>query len=103
MCWRFQTLNFHFFILCLKCPPNFSCRDARREDGERNTLTEVKCKAVRGEEVGRGEGECCEVRRVLQLWWWWWGYNGALCESLLSNGAYSHQHRPHWVCGARVY
>ena len=25
------------------------------------------------------------------------------CESLLSNGAFSHQYRPHWVYGARVY
>lgn len=42
----------------------------------------------------------CKVRRALQ--WWWWGVL-LHCESLLSNGVFSHQHRPHWVCSAREY
>lgn len=92
----FSDPQFSFFILCLECPPNFSCRgkDTRREDRKRNTLTEGGggCLAGRGSVVKWGE--CCSC-----------GGGGIMvhCESLLSNGAFSHQHRPHWVCGARVY
>ncbi len=55
----FSDPQFSFFILCLKCPPNFFLQG---EDARENTLAEVKGGGVLG-----GEGEYCEVWRVLQL------------------------------------
>lgn len=52
------------------------------------------------------EAERCEVRKsaaVVAGMGMGWGGVKVQCESPLSNGAFSHQHRPHCVCGAREH
>lgn len=49
------------------------------------------------------EAERCEVRMSAAVVVGMGGGVKVQCESPLSNGAFSHQHRPHCVCGAREH
>lgn len=88
----FSDPQFLFFHPLSQMSPCFSSCWGRTQGW---TIERLKYKGKLG-----GEIERCEVRRVCSH-----GGGGIMvhCESLLSNGAFSHQHRPHWVFGARVY
>lgn len=83
MCVGVHTLNFLSFFLSFfplsQMSPLFFLAGKLCKDRETHSL---KYRGMFG-----GEGQRCEVQRVLQLWC---GGIMVHCESLLSNGAFSH-------------